>query len=246
MRIFDATDPTALRETGAFATNEAATDVAIQGSSLITALSDILVVFDVSQPAPVRLGGVWLGWFFELADGVVYAGGRKGWSLIVVDFGPEFLDTIQVSLDLNPGDPDNRVVITRPGTAVVGLLGSPELHAFDVALDSLRIGAGAAMPQTRFLYDWNDDGRLDASAIFRIQDAAIRITDEQICIRAETWTGTLLRGCDALQPLAGRGGGFATALCVPVLLPLGRGAARAWRQRRRDRSGRRRVAGSGD
>jgi hypothetical protein len=217
-QILDAADPSQLHVIGSFAGTRALETI---GKRLFSSDGR---AWDVSNPgSPVLMGALRTDLAPELAMSGTATYTIDAGTFAVVDFGPEYEDARGVAVDLNPGDDTNRVVITEPGAMLMAMLGSADFDASELDLDSMRAGKGGAAPLASFLYDWNEDGWLDASAIYWIPEAGIAITDSEICVEAVSRDGTPVSGCDAIVPIAGCGDGFALALLLPLALPLLRG-----------------------
>ena len=231
VQIVDVSDPTHPTGVGAFAPNQSgATDVEALGTRLFVA-NGLLNVFDISQPtAPVRLGGRAAGSKVIVSEGLAYA----SWDfsspvyapVYVIDFGPEYAPTLEVAIDVDPLDPQNRVDPMSRAPLTVGLFGSPDLDVRKVDRTSLAFGPAGARSLFSLPLYLNRDRRPDLASLFRISETGIAFGDTQACLTGRTDEGRRLHGCGAIQTVQGCGRGHELALLVPILLPLGRALRR--------------------
>lgn len=138
----------------------------------------------------------------------------------------------RIPIDIRPGSERNPVAAGSRGVLPVAVLGSDDLDVSTLDPDGLVFGPGhaervhASGPHPT---DVNDDGHLDLLFHFRIDESGIGVGDTQACLSGSALDGTDVAGCDAVDTGVGCGGGFATALCVPLLT----GAGSCLRRRRR-------------
>jgi len=223
--VTDVSDPAAPVVAGPFGSSTLQAEIEVVADRLF--VGSVPMAFDISEPlAPRLLGGSGYGSQIETSGGVVYLTGTSIGGLYAVDFGPEYAPTLEVKIDISPLDPRNRVVITRPGLLMLGLFGSPALDVRDVDPGSLAFGPLGAPAIRALPLRLDRDAHKDLLSIHRIAEAGIAIGDTEACLSGATWDGRRFRGCDAIQPLAGCGDGYALALLIPLLVPLRRAIRR--------------------
>jgi hypothetical protein len=232
--VLDASDPTQLAQVGTFSPAVGLRELEIRDDRLYVA-SGVLHVYDLTNPtAPAQLGGVYpISNFAVSPAGIAYASGSisPDTPLFAIDFGPEYAPTLPVSIDVRPGDPYNRVLVGKPGGLTVALLGSATLDVNQVDLQALALGVDRAPARFTAVAPVDPDAQDDLVAIFRTHETGIAFANTQVCLEGRQLDGRRLRGCDAIHTHTGCGGGFQTALVVPLCLPLARFARRLRRAR---------------
>jgi len=228
LAAFDVSDPAHPRRLGApIAPSDYDLEVTPEGRLFLGADR----VYDIADPSrPVLLGRLPThpSSEIEISGTVVYAiPGPFTEPLAVTDFGPEYAPTLDAAIDVKPGDPFNRLSITKPLPLLVGLLGSPSLDVRNVDRRSLALGPGGAPALLSVPIFVNRDRRLDLLSLFSLSDAGVAFGDTQLCLSGRLTNGRRLRGCDAIQTWAGAcGRGYEVALIVPLAVPLARAARR--------------------
>jgi filamentous hemagglutinin family protein len=122
----------------------------------------------------------------------------------------------QVKIDVRPEQKRNRVDPGSDRAIGVAILGSRSLDVRDIEFDSLRLGRGEAPALVPFspiaghpgapipvdleslIRRVNRDRYPDLLTAFRIRDAEVAFGDSELCWVAETTSGELLEGCDAI------------------------------------------------
>jgi hypothetical protein len=97
---------------------------------------------------------------------------------VVVDPGVPVLMTLQVQIDIKPGDGTNSTNLASQGVIAVAILSTADFNAAAVNAGTVRF-AGAAAVQWA-LQDVNGDGRLDMVLQFRTQETNLRALYEQL------------------------------------------------------------------
>lgn len=141
-------------------------------------------------------------------DHVIWFGtGRRGHrygvdNLQWVEPGPE---SIEVEIDVRPGDEDNRVKLGSKGVVPVVLYGELDFAVEDVDLETLAFGPDAAGPAHRkgpHFGHIDDDDLLDMVLHHRVVDTGITADDSEACLTGETLDGARFQGCDLVTPLS--------------------------------------------
>jgi hypothetical protein len=203
LRVIDVSIPAAPAELGAISLFDRVTNVAVVGGLAYVATGGSgLRLVDVSNPtAPVDLGGV--GGFFEdvaAADGLAYVVG--GVALRIIDFGPEYTESIQIEIDIKPGSDPNSINPSLEGDLPVAILGSDSFDVADVNVTTLAFGpSGASIDHSQgpHFEDLNGDGFVDLMAHFRIEKTGIAFGNRMACLSAEMLDGTPINGCDDVR-----------------------------------------------
>jgi WD40 repeat protein len=117
---------------------------------------------------------------------------------VVIDIKPES--------DVNPVNPRSHGVIP------VAILGSEFFDVTTVDQSTLAFGQnGAPIAHKRAHFaDVNDDSLMDLLAHFRTQETGIAAGDNETCLSAETFDGTMIEACDGVRtvPVRSSGGSF--------------------------------------
>jgi hypothetical protein len=119
----------------------------------------------------------------------------------IIDFGPEYAQTIIVDIDIKPGSDSNAVNPLARGILPVAILGSDSFDVADVDATTLAFGPGEAAPlhsSGGHAEDVNDDGYTDWVSQYRIEDVGIAAGDTELCMTGETLDGIPIEGCDAI------------------------------------------------
>ncbi len=160
---------------------------------------------DVSDPAfPLELGALGRrhrAWDVEVAGSLVYGVGRES-GLQIVDFGPEYVRTLAVDLDIKPGSDPNVVNPSARGLLPVAILGSDRFDATSVEPTTLSFGPGGAAPvhaKGGHAEDVDGDGYVDWISHYRIEDVGIPAGETTLCARGFTSSARPLEGCDTVR-----------------------------------------------
>jgi len=235
VQILDASDPTQLHQVGAFDRTPNVRELEIRDGRLYATNGLLYVLELVSPTAPATLGAVFpSGPTFALsAAGVAYTSSTFSYtpSLLAIDFGPEYAPPLSVELDVRPGDPWNRVLLSRPVSLLVGLLGSASLDAGQIDPYGLAFGPRGTPAQNSVPASLNGDEHEDLLAAFWTLDSGIAFGDTEVCLTGRLVSGRRLQGCDFINTHVGCGPGWQLALVVPLCIPLTRLARRTRRAR---------------
>ncbi|MDH5308231.1 MAG: hypothetical protein OEW02_13700 [Myxococcales bacterium] len=218
LSVFDVSDSAAPVRIGSLGPRGVAVEV-VGNLAYIAGETSGLYVIDVSDPtAPVELGGAAVAQVrpnamptsdVAVAGGLAYVPDAFGAGFHVIDFGPEYVSTIAIEIDIKPGSDANTVNPASRGVLPVALLGAHDFDVADVDAATLRFGPGAAALAHRedpHPVDLNGDGFPDLLGHFRSEETGIAAGDTQACLRGETHAGAHLEGCDALRSVPGAGG----------------------------------------
>jgi hypothetical protein len=115
---------------------------------------------------------------------------------------------VQATIDVSPGHHHDVVNPLSQGHIVVALLGSADLAAQDVLIDSLALGPGgaAADPDSARLEDVNGDGVDDLVAEFPVAATGLAFGDTQVCLMGSTDAVDFV-GCGDVLTLGSAPGG---------------------------------------
>lgn len=108
----------------------------------------------------------------------------------------------QVTLDIKPGDSQNRVNLRAQGVLPVAILTTPTFDARTVAPLTLGFGPDA-IPEAHARGHWEDvdnDGDVDLMLHFSIPQLGIELTDTEACVFGQTTGGAYILGCDRIAP----------------------------------------------
>ncbi|MSO20914.1 MAG: hypothetical protein EXQ56_10720 [Acidobacteria bacterium] len=115
-----------------------------------------------------------------------------------------FHGPMQVSIDIKPGDPRNRINLRSNATITVAILSSATFGASTVNPATVTLaGAPLAVNSRGTLLhsfsDVNDDGRLDLLVVFRSRDLQLSSDDTEAVLEGATFTGQRIQGVDMVQ-----------------------------------------------
>jgi hypothetical protein len=119
--------------------------------------------------------------------------------LYAIDFGPEYAPTLEVAIDVLPGDRFNRVVVGKPRALPVAIFGSPSLDVRRIDRSSLALGPDGAPARISAPAFLNRDRWKDLLSIFWTPDTGIALGDTQVCLTGRLQNGRALRGCDDIR-----------------------------------------------
>ena len=116
---------------------------------------------------------------------------------------------IEVSIDIRPGDPNNRINLQSNGVLPVAVFSTFEFDA--TTIDPATVTLAGAPIRVRgngrrlvLRVDLNRDGIRDIMTFFRIQDLELTVADQTAVLRGQTVDGTRIRGKDSVQVSDGR------------------------------------------
>jgi competence ComEA-like helix-hairpin-helix protein len=123
------------------------------------------------------------------------------------DFALARYDTdlsIELSINIEPGNPSNRINLRSKGRVLVAILSSPEFDApSQIDRSSLTFGRSGDEPSLAFCLkrgvDVNHDGLPDLLCQFYIQKAGFQIGDVVGFLRGQTQDGIPIEGYDAVE-----------------------------------------------
>ena len=107
--------------------------------------------------------------------------------------------TLEVAIDVRPGNPQNRVNPFAQGVVQVALLGAADFDVSQVDTTSLGFGPSAAPSVHVELVDVNGDGLVDLVSHHSIPLTGIALGDAQACLVGTTLDGVAFSGCDAVS-----------------------------------------------
>jgi hypothetical protein len=109
--------------------------------------------------------------------------------------------SVLAGIDITPNFLPNKIVLSRPYTVYVALLGSSTLDVRTVVPASVRFGRTGieALPvRDGTLVDVNRDGRLDMLYGFRTGDCGFQVRDVTGVFRASVGAGVTIEGVDSV------------------------------------------------
>ena len=134
-----------------------------------------------------------------------------------------------VTIDVQPRDPENRILAKPHVPILVAILGSAEVDVRDVDVTTLAFGPGRAAPALDLTYpviyslslgDVNRDGEDDLMATFFYGEAELPLGESEACVTGEI-ADVQFEGCDTVAVfLPGCGVGFELAFLLPPLMWL--------------------------
>ena len=116
---------------------------------------------------------------------------------------------IEVSIDIRPGNPNNRINLQSNGLLPVAIFSTPEFDATTIDPATVTL-AGAAIRTLRngrrlvLRVDRNRDGIRDLLAFFPIQELELTVQNQTAVLRGRTVDGTRIRGENSVQVSDGR------------------------------------------
>jgi hypothetical protein len=125
--------------------------------------------------------------------------------------------TLEIVIDIKPGNEVNNINPLSRGVIPVAILGSEEFVVDEIDVSTITFGRGLASPAHRKgAHRANVDGDEwpDLLVHFRTEEAGIAVGDTAACVVAETVDGVEVVGCDAIQIVPECGRGLETALLV--------------------------------
>jgi hypothetical protein len=143
----------------------------------------------------------------DLAESVAVVGtvayvADRDFGLRIIDFGPEYAQTIPIDLDIKPGSDPNSINLSGEGVIPVAILGSDTFDVTNVDATTLTFGPDGAAPahcHRPHVEDVNADGVLDLMAHFRTEETGIEFGTLVACLSGETLDGKPFNGCDAVR-----------------------------------------------
>jgi hypothetical protein len=134
-----------------------------------------------------------------------------------------------VAIDVQPRDPENRILAKPHVPILVAILGSEEVDVRDVDVTTLAFGPGQAAPALDLTYpliywlslgDVNRDGEDDLRATFLYGEAELPLGESEACLTGEI-ADVPFEACDTVVVfLPGCGLGFELAFLLPPLMWL--------------------------
>lgn len=119
--------------------------------------------------------------------------------------------TIEVTIDVRPGSPRNRVNPFARGVVQVALLGAEDFDVSQVDVSSLGFGPSGAPAVHSHVADVNADGWPDLVSHHPIPLTGIALGDGEACLTGATLAGVAIEGCDAVSTVPAQLGGPAAA-----------------------------------
>lgn len=139
--------------------------------------------------------------------------------------------TLEIDIDVRPGDPTHSIRLAKHAVVPVAILGSEQLDVSRVVTTSLAFGPDGAppkRPKAPRVQDVDRDGNPDLVLLFSVSEAGIQLGDTEACLDGTLLDGTRIEGCDPIQVVGACGEGFEAALVLPPVL---------WTARRRRAAG---------
>jgi hypothetical protein len=107
--------------------------------------------------------------------------------------------TLEVAIDVKPGNPANPVNPFAQGVVAVALLGAEGFDVTQVDPTSLAFGPSGAPAEHFHIEDVNQDGWPDLVSQHRVPLTGIALGDAQACLAGALVDGTAFAGCDAVS-----------------------------------------------
>ncbi len=176
------------------------------------------------------------GWTLDSAN-AISADGKTiaGAGVDPLGHSEAWIATIEVPVQIAV---ENPIDLSSPVPVSVAILGSDTVDVTKIDVTTLRFGPKGATPVLDLtdpaiyqlsLRDVNQDGHLDLSAAFGVQDTGLALGDTQACLQGKI-DGLPFQGCTSVVITAGGCGlGFELAPILPPLLGCGAGEGASWR-----------------
>jgi len=111
--------------------------------------------------------------------------------------GPE--PTLNVDIDIRPGDFPNSINLKSKGNVPVAILSSPTFDAATVDRGTVEFAGAPALPIGGSPEDVNSDGLIDMVLHFKTQDFNLQPEDIEACLTGMTFSGQEFKGCDSVR-----------------------------------------------
>ena len=118
----------------------------------------------------------------------------------IVSSGFIAAQSLQVPIDVKPGDTPTTIERNRGGHLPVAILSTATFDALTVDTTTIRVGPTGteAEPARTTQGDVNDDRRVDLQVLVRVQDLQITCETKVIRMTARTMTGAAIEGSEAV------------------------------------------------
>jgi len=174
----------------------------------------ITVHYDFDEPIPLTPGIIhviqvegtgffWLGDFGNnpYPDGAAYLFGMPNpqYDLMFRTYF-ESPTIEEVEIDIKPGSDPNAIQPFKMGVTPVVILSSSTFSAETVDFSTVTFGPDEATPVHKkpHLEDVNNDGLIDMVLHFKTKEIGIEQVTTELCLKAQTFDGTDVVGCDAI------------------------------------------------
>ena len=120
---------------------------------------------------------------------------------ITLDYLEQFPSAEElVEIDIKPGSDPNAIQPFKMGVTPVGILSSSTFSAETVDFSTVTFGPDEATPVHKkpHLEDVNNDGLDDMVLHFKTKEIGIEQVTTELCLKALTFDGTAVEGCDAI------------------------------------------------
>jgi len=114
---------------------------------------------------------------------------------------------VEVVVDLKPGGDMDRINCSSGGVLPVAILSTPEFDALEIDHETVVFGPGGAHEAhsnrhgvKRHEKDVDHDGQVDLLFHFRIREADLDCTAEEVELRGQTFDGQQIRGAAPFRP----------------------------------------------
>jgi hypothetical protein len=110
------------------------------------------------------------------------------------------VEPFPVTVDIKPGDDNNRVNTRSRGVIPVAILSDADFDATTLDVSSLSFGPdGASTAHSGHIEDVDDDGDDDLMLHFRTQATGVSNNTEALCLTGFTESGIPIAGCDGIN-----------------------------------------------
>ena len=117
-------------------------------------------------------------------------------------------NTVEIFLDIKPGNKENSINPRSKGVIPVAILGSKEFDVADIDVTKLRFGLDNAEIKhnlsdpkiyTKHLKDVDDDGIMDLVSHYSVLETGIECGDDEVSLSGKTLSNQAIDGTDTIS-----------------------------------------------